>query len=111
MASELSLIKTFVEKKLSEEGLKHIVFSLLKLAEDKVPGKDQAAKEDFVTAELEALLKQFDNSVPTLGAVLNLPISEQLEGAAIRHLVQWAFLKTATEAKEAKEGTEAQASS
>ena len=93
------MIKTFVEKSLTDEGLKHIVFSLLKLAEEKVPGDDQAAKESFVVKELTALLEHFDNSVPTLGAVLNLPISEAIESAAVKHLVSWAFLKVAADSQ------------
>ena len=91
MASQL--LQTLVTNQLTSFALKHTLDQLVVLAETKVPGKTKQQKIDWCTQELLAALEKYDNRIPVIGKLLDIPISDKMEAWAIHHAIDAAYAK------------------
>ena len=87
------ILAKLVTDNLTAFAVKEAVDTLVRLANDKLPGANDDEKQKWVTKELLAGLEKYDNRVPVIGKLLDIPILDEMEGWAVNYAVAGAFAK------------------
>ena len=87
------ILSKLVADRLTAFALKHAVEELVRVANDRMPGSDVQQKQDWCTKELLGALEGYDNKIPVIGALLDIPILDDMESWAVTHMVSAAFAK------------------
>lgn len=94
MATEI--LTSLVTKQLTSMALKHSVDQVVLLAESRLPGATDEEKKQWCAAELLKAVELYDNRLPVIGDLLDIPISDNIEKWAVNYLVEGAFVKMKT---------------
>lgn len=94
MATEI--LTSLVTKHLTAIAFKHATDQVVLLAESRLPGATDEEKKTWCADQLLKALEVYDNRLPVIGDLLDIPVSDQIEKWAVNYLVEGAFVKMKT---------------
>ena len=97
------ILTKLVTDRLTAFALKHAVEELVRVANDRLPGSNEQQKQDWCTKEVLGALEKYDNKIPVIGAMLDIPILDDMESWAVNHMVSAAFAKVKSQAVRSQE--------
>ena len=97
------ILAKLVTDKLTAFALKHAIEELVRVANDRLPGSDEQQKQNWCSQEILSGLEKYDNKIPVIGALLDIPILENMERWAVEHMVSAAFAKVTAQVARSQE--------
>ena len=78
---------------LTFDKLEEMTKEIIVTCHDIVPGHTEEEKKRWCIFRLKTVLEFFDNYIPIIGAFLDTPIVDDIEGQAVSLLVDWVWDK------------------
>lgn len=88
-----ALLNALLNKKLTKEALMAVVATMVDNCEWTHLGKTGAEKKAWVVKQVLKVLEVFDNRLPVFGALLDLPLVDNLEEWAVGQVVELCWAK------------------
>lgn len=80
-----------MNKILTKEKLFQLLKQVVTQADHIVPGESEDAKKKWVAKRLLELVEVFDNHIPVIGIVMDIPVVDEIEGNIVDQFVGWAW--------------------